>query len=100
MMSSSTMSGMDRKIHTYTQLSPDSSGERDTRASASSVPRKKPNSAPSAVSSSVRPRPTSTGSAKNHSANTPQPQRSLVNTECSTRAMTAAATRVPLVRAG
>jgi len=40
-----------------------------------------PATAASAVRSNVLPRPTSTGSAKNHSAKTPQPQRGLVKVE-------------------
>ncbi|MDT4884623.1 hypothetical protein FQZ97_1207820 [compost metagenome] len=100
MIKSSTITGTERKSQVNTQASRASSGERDTRASASPVPKKKPSTAPSAVSSSVRPRPASTGSEKNHSANTGQPQRGLVSTECSTRPITATAKTVPTVRAG
>ncbi|WP_442195405.1 ATP-binding cassette domain-containing protein, partial [Rhizobium leguminosarum] len=56
-------------------------GDLETRASARAVPRMETDMAASTVKSSVLPRPTSTGSAKNHSAKTLQPQRGLVKME-------------------
>ena len=91
---------MERKIQTKVQASARSSGERETRASARPVPSVKPKAAPSAVSSKVRPRPTSTGSAKNHSANTGQPQRGLPSTEFKTAPINISEMMVPMVRAG
>ena len=93
------MGGIERNSQMNAQAQPASSGERDSLASASGTASAKPKAAPSAVSTSVRHRPASTGSAKIHWANTPHSQRGLPSTELRTTAISAIASTVPAVRA-
>ncbi|MOA38236.1 hypothetical protein D3C78_1598960 [compost metagenome] len=58
------------------------------------------NSVPSSVSSSVFPRPDSTAGAKNHSANTPHSQRSLVATDWRIAARINTENNAPASRSG